>query len=98
LNELATNASKHGSLTSPQGRVLVSWSRVEGERIRLEWVERDGPAVQSPAHRGFGFLVITELVAQALHGDAKVDFYPEGIQWQLEFPSSHVATAEEINA
>ena len=98
LNELATNACKHGSLTSLQGRVSVSWSRVEGERIRLEWVERDGPVVQSPAHRGFGFLVITELVAQALQGVAKVHFCAEGIQWQLEFPASHVSNTQEIYA
>ncbi len=98
LNELATNACKHGSLASPEGRVSVSWSRLEGERIRLEWVERDGPVVQSPAHRGFGFLVITELVAQALQGAAKIEFCPEGIQWQLEFPASHIVDTEDINA
>jgi two-component sensor histidine kinase len=91
LNELATNACKHGALTAPKGRVFVSWSRLEAEgRIRMEWVERDGPAAQSPKHRGFGFLVITELVAQALQGAAKVEFSTLGIHWHLEFPASHI--------
>ncbi len=91
LHELATNACKHGALTSPQGRLSVSWRGPEADgRIRLEWVEREGPAVQSPKHRGFGFLVMTELVAQALQGAAKIDFPTEGIRWYIEFPASHV--------
>jgi two-component sensor histidine kinase len=96
LHELATNACKHGSLTSPQGRVLVSWGGATTDgRIILEWVEQDGPAVQSPKHQGFGYLVITELVAKALQGAAKVEFTPDGIRWQLEFPASHVLNKDE---
>ena len=91
LHELATNALKHGALTSPEGRVSVSWRRLDAEdRIRLEWVEREGPPVQSPKHRGFGFLVITELAAQALQAAAKIDFSTDGVRWQLDFPTSHV--------
>jgi two-component sensor histidine kinase len=91
LHELATNACKHGALTSPQGRVSVIWRRPEANgRIRLEWVEQDGPAVQSPKRHGFGFLVITELVAQALQGAAKIDFSTDGVRWYLEFPESHL--------
>lgn len=91
LHELATNALKHGALTSPEGRVSVNWRRLDAEdRIRLEWVEREGPPVQSPKHRGFGFLVITELAAQALQAAAKIDFSTDGVRWQLDFPTSHV--------
>jgi two-component sensor histidine kinase len=89
LHELATNASKHGALTSPQGKVLVSWRGPEpDDRIRLEWIERDGPAIQSPERQGFGYLVITELVAQALQGTAKLDFTPDGIHWRLDIPAT----------
>ena len=53
LHELATNASKHGALTNPQGRVLVNWRGPEADgRIRLEWIEQDGPVVQSPQRHG----------------------------------------------
>ena len=95
LHELATNACKHGSLTSPDGRVFISWRGPELGHVQLEWVERDGPAVQSPPRRGFGYLVITELVAQALQGKAKIDFSTEGVRWQLEFPASHVLDKDE---
>ena len=96
LHELATNAYKHGALTSQRGRVLVSWRgpSIDGQ-ILLEWVERNGPAVQSPKHQGFGFLVITELVAQALQGAAKLEFSPDGIRWQLEFSATHVLNKDE---
>ena len=36
LHELATNASKHGALSVPNGRVVVTWSEPDdGARIRL---------------------------------------------------------------
>jgi len=94
LHELATNASKHGALAAPQGRVFVSWRCPElGDRIHLEWIERDGPAVQSSLRQGFGYLVLTELVAQALQGTARLDFTPGGIQWLLDIPATHAVSA-----
>jgi two-component sensor histidine kinase len=96
LHELATNGFKHGSLAVGNGRVMVSWGNFNSEgRIRLEWIELDGPPVQSPAHHGFGFLVITKLVAQALQGTANAAFLPNGLRWSLEFPASHVLTIHE---
>jgi two-component sensor histidine kinase len=94
LHELATNASKYGATKSPQGCVLVTWRGPEEDgRIRLEWVERNGPLVQKPVRRGFGFLVMTDLVAQAVRGTATLDFSPDGIRWHLEFPASQALAA-----
>jgi two-component sensor histidine kinase len=73
----------------------VIWGGAKTGRVMLQWVEQDGPAVQSPKHHGFGFLVITELVARSLQGTAKLEFSPDGIRWQLEFPASHVLNKEE---
>jgi two-component sensor histidine kinase len=94
LHELATNASKYGAIKSPQGRVVVTWRGPEEDgRICLDWVERDGALVQTPDRRGFGFLVMTDLVAQAVRGTATLDFSPEGVRWHLEFPASHALAA-----
>ena len=93
LHELATNASKHGALSSPQGRVSVRWRGPQLDRIQLEWIERDGPAVASPQRQGFGHLVITQLVAQALQGTAELDFNPGGIHWRLDIPSTNALPA-----
>src|SRR5262249_22602056 len=60
LHELATNASKHGALSAPGGRVEVTWSGVGTDKqIRLQWTEVNGPSVHSPLRRGFGYLVLT---------------------------------------
>jgi two-component sensor histidine kinase len=89
LHELATNASKHGALSSPGGRVEVSWQRLDEEGgIRLNWLERDGPFVRSPLRQGFGHLVLTELVAQALQSTSKLEFRSDGVHWQLDIPAT----------
>jgi two-component sensor histidine kinase len=94
LHELATNAYKHGALSSRQGRVSVSWrGPVPDDRIVLEWTESGGPAVQAPQRQGFGYLVVTELVAQALQGTAKLDFPPQGIRWHLDIPGANALNA-----
>jgi two-component sensor histidine kinase len=94
LHELATNASKYGANKSPQGRILVTWRGPDEDgRIRLDWVERDGPLVQTPKQRGFGSLVMTDLVGQAVRGTATLDFSPDGIRWHLEFPASDALAA-----
>jgi two-component sensor histidine kinase len=93
LHELVTNAYKHGALTSPQGRVSVKWRGPQSDgRVYLEWIERDGPPVRAPERKGFGSLVITELVAQALQGTAKLDFNRDGIHWHLDTPATSVLT------
>jgi two-component sensor histidine kinase len=93
LHELVTNAYKHGALTSPKGQILVTWRGPDSDgRVILEWIERGGPPVRPPEREGFGSLVITELVAQALEGKAKLDFRADGIHWQLDIPGGYVLT------
>jgi two-component sensor histidine kinase len=98
LHELATNASKHGALSHPEGRLRISWQGPEKGRLRMEWVEQDGPPVEAPLRRGFGHLVITQLVPQAIQGMAKLDFAPTGIRWEFEFPASHVVKIDEVRS
>lgn len=94
LHELATNASKHGALSTPQGQVSVSWDN-EGDRIRLSWIETNGPHVQAPQRRGFGSLVLTDLVAQALQGTSSLDFSGDGLRWRLDIPASFALSASD---
>ena len=92
LHELATNASKHGALSVPNGRVAVTWSEGRDKHIHLQWVETNGPLVQTPTRKGFGHLVMTQLVAQALQGTSKLEFCPDGVRWSLDIPSGYVST------
>src|ERR1700687_3911313 len=46
VHELATNATKHGSLTEPAGRVDLTWSVTrtqQGLTLVLDWKESRGP-------------------------------------------------------
>jgi two-component sensor histidine kinase/CHASE3 domain sensor protein len=89
LHELATNASKYGALSVPEGRVRVSWENEinsKGETFcRLSWQERNGPTVVAPARRGFGQVVIERTVARAVGGQVTLSYPPEGVHWTLEF-------------
>lgn len=94
LHELTTNASKHGALSAPQGRVTVVWSGPTPDgRIHMEWSEHGGPPVHLPQAKGFGHLVITELVAQALQGTSNLEFRPQGVHWTLDIPAAHAVSA-----
>jgi PAS domain S-box-containing protein len=93
LNELATNAAKYGSLSTPIGKVQVSWHSENGAGpgpLRLTWTERGGPAVSMPNSKGFGHLVIERMVADALNGSVKIDFEAEGFVWALSIPASNI--------
>ena len=82
LHELATNAVKHGALSTPEGRVGVGWAVEETDgvrRLRLRWRERGGPRVAPPASHGFGTLLIERAAARELGGPAELTFAPEGL-------------------
>ena len=89
LHELATNASKFGALSSPYGKVSIQWLLNEtADRVRMYWRERDGPLVVPPQRRGFGYVVIEQIVPRALNGDSTLDFSPAGVNWTFEFPAT----------
>ena len=62
LHELATNATKYGSLSVPGGTVRVTW-RVEdvaaGQELVLDWQERNGPPAAPPTRKGFGARLVS---------------------------------------
>jgi PAS domain S-box-containing protein len=100
LHELATNAAKHGALSSPEGKVRIQWNvapdGIDGFRCRLCWQETDGPKVEPPNHRGFGRVVIERTTAQALDGKVTLSFAPSGFCWSLDFPRDYRANGRAI--
>jgi two-component sensor histidine kinase len=58
LHELATNAAKYGALSTGAGEVRLSWWVEGGTCLKVCWRETGGPVVSSPAHKGFGSLLI----------------------------------------
>jgi two-component sensor histidine kinase len=62
LHELATNASKYGSLSGIAGNVSIRWSISENQ-LNLEWRETGGPIVVRPERQGFGSRLVTGILA-----------------------------------
>lgn len=86
LHELATNAVRHGALSSPSGKLSVSW-QLENEDLVLQWREEGGPAVQVPARRGFGSRLLDTVVTGELGGKLDLRYDPEGLLARLVIPA-----------
>lgn len=86
LHELATNAVKYGALSTPEGRIDLSWDIGDEGKLILEWVESGGPPVKEPAQRGFGSTLITTVGAKQLGGEIAIDWRREGIVVRAALP------------
>jgi two-component sensor histidine kinase len=83
VHELATNATKYGALSVPQGRVDVTWSHHLGDDFTFDWRESRGPHVSEPTRRGFGSRLTERIVSDLFKGHAKIDFAAEGVAFSL---------------
>jgi PAS domain S-box-containing protein len=90
VHELATNAAKHGALTTPAGTVTIEWQPGHANgAARLAWREQNGPRVAPPTRRGFGHTVL-ERMASSLGGEASLQFQPEGLRWSMVLDGMHI--------
>jgi PAS domain S-box-containing protein len=90
LHEFATNAAKHGALSSPAGRVEVEWS-IAADELALTWRETGGPAVeQEPQSEGFGSLLARGATTQ-LQARISRQWLPGGLVIGLTAPLAQLA-------
>ena len=82
IHELASNATRHGALSTPEGVVHVSWRRDDAGSLHFRWSESGGPAVTPPARRGVGVLMIERAVRQ-LGGEVRLDWAPSGLACEI---------------
>jgi PAS domain S-box-containing protein len=92
LDELTTNAIKHGAFQHPLGRVTVSW-RVEGEQgprhLVLEWRETGVPMSSAAARRvGFGTELILRGLPHQLEAETSLTFEPDGVWCLIVLPAN----------
>ena len=91
LHELATNAMKHGALSSERGRVSIAWTvekNGSSDTLKLRWQERGGPVVLAPSRRGFG----TSLL-EATFSDVTFDYAAEGLTCDIRVPLGKIELA-----
>ena len=89
IHELTTNAFRHGALSTPKGRVTVTWTILPAKDKRIltcHWVEADGPKVVPPARHGFGSMILTRVLAQQIGAKVAVDYPTEGFTLTAEIP------------
>jgi two-component system CheB/CheR fusion protein len=84
VHELATNASKYGALSTPNGSVDVTWTEAE-PGLELIWRESNGPATAPPSRHGFGLKLVERETRASLGGKASIDFDPAGLRVRLTF-------------
>ncbi|TMI98507.1 MAG: GAF domain-containing protein [Alphaproteobacteria bacterium] len=92
VHELATNASKYGSLSNDAGRLELAWTvnrTDQGLRLDLDWKERGGPVPKRPRRVGFGSRLIGMVIERQLGGEMQRTFGPQGMEARLVVPLSH---------
>jgi PAS domain S-box-containing protein len=91
VNELGTNALKYGALSTPAGAVAIEWAvyaNVSDEATGLtwRWSETGGPTVKLPSRRGFGTILIEQVLAADFNGSVWIEYHPAGVECVLTAP------------
>ena len=81
FHELTTNAAKYGALSTPLGRVTLSWLK-RSDRIDFDWVESGGPPPVAPRREGFGTTLLRKGLRQ-FDGAVEMNFVPSGLHCKL---------------
>jgi two-component sensor histidine kinase len=87
INELCTNASKHGALTAPNGRVNIATKVDErAGTFHFKWSEKGGPLVGEPSRRSFGMFLIEKGFAEQFSGSTHMQFKSSGVVCEIDVP------------
>jgi two-component sensor histidine kinase len=100
IHELATNAVKYGSLSTPEGKVTIAWRFEPGpgdDELVVDWMEVNGPPVRSPTRRGFGTTLIERGFPHELSGRATLNFDPKGVRASLRAPRGAAVYIEQAS-
>jgi PAS domain S-box-containing protein len=88
IHELATNAVKHGALSSPSGKIDVHWRLARDGDLEIIWVESGGPTVVQGSPEGFGTTLMST-VSRQLGGEVTTQWTPEGIRVTAQLPAAN---------
>jgi two-component sensor histidine kinase len=97
VHELATNAAKYGSLSNATGHVDISWSvvRTNGSgSFTFRWREQGGPPVSAPKLKGFGSVVLEQVMAEYFEAPPQVDFAAGGVTYEINGSLDAIAADE----
>jgi two-component sensor histidine kinase len=85
-HEFATDATKYGALSSPNGHIEVEWS-TDGGELHFAWREHGGPSPDQSVHsEGFGSRLIHATVTGQLEGKIVREWKPGGLSINVNVP------------
>jgi len=82
LYELASNCIKYGAWKQA-GNVSIEWSVTDHGFLELRWMERGAREKSDNERQGFGKLILTTVIPEALSGTANWRENDDGILWQV---------------
>ena len=93
LHELGSNAARHGALGHPGGSVALTLSVIndenDDERNVLNLIWRENSQTVSflpPSRRGFGSVMLEQLLAQQHGGETRFDWQPQVMTFTARLP------------
>jgi two-component sensor histidine kinase len=90
FHELVTNAAKYGALSTPGGRVSVSWDRRPNAdataNLKIVWRELGGPPIAAGIQPGYGTSLIRDLIPHELGGTVDLVLASDGAYCGIEIP------------
>jgi two-component system CheB/CheR fusion protein len=89
FHELVTNATKHGALSAPKGRIAVRWEMraASAKALVLTWNENAGRAIKKPSAKGFGMDLIERELKGTLGATIKFNWGSRGLKAQIAIPA-----------
>lgn len=92
VHELATNSLKYGALSAEAGTLDVSGS-IDGEDVKIVWIERGGPTVEPPnSAGGYGSRLVMRSISGQLGGAIDYDWSMEGVIVTLKIKTSKLSS------
>lgn len=88
IHELTTNSAKYGALSVDQGHIVIKTTEDGNDPIvrKIEWSEKEGPEIESPPeHRGFGSVIIEQVLARDLDAETEIRFAREGLYFSVTY-------------
>ena len=82
LHELTTNAAKYGALHQDGGKLSIRWTKLD-EGFEFEWGETGLVGITEPTKKGFGTMILTQILPSQLNGSVTREFFPDSYKFRL---------------
>ncbi|MEX2643884.1 MAG: HWE histidine kinase domain-containing protein [Acetobacterales bacterium] len=100
VNELATNAAKHGCFVDGTGRLSLRWrlDKHDGRHLVIDWNERCSREIAEPDRVSFGTNFLEVVIVRQLQGELKRTFAAHGLHLSVRIPLPVAGAPESATA